>query len=69
MGLFQHTVSYLTDSVLSSCGSLLLYHVIKAFSAKYHVIHYLKGFLKGQSTLPAYTDYFQKLQIFDSQVE
>ena len=29
--LFQYIVSCLTDSFLSSCGSLLLYHIIKAF--------------------------------------
>ena len=27
---FQYIASYLTDSFLFSCGSLLLYHIIKA---------------------------------------
>ena len=31
VGLFQYNVSYLEDSFLSSCSSLLLYHIIKAF--------------------------------------
>ena len=33
------------------------------------MIYYLKGFLKGEQTRPAYTDYLQKIETIDRQVE